>query len=94
MLILNVYVILAEGELLPNYFNTYRELLDKVKQVYKEWDDRFEEDGIVNKYSINKIEVEEGYNMNVTLGYPNLTELYIEKELFISIHRLVKNPEG
>ena len=63
-------------------------------EVYKEWDDRFDADGTVNKYSINKIEVEEGYNMNGTLGDPNLTELYIEKELFISIHRLVKNPEG
>jgi hypothetical protein len=31
---MTVYAILAEGELLPNYFNTYKKALDEVKKVY------------------------------------------------------------
>ena len=94
-----VYAILIEGdedgvELLPNYFNTYLKALDEVKRKYKEtWDDRFEEDGTLNEYPNNKIEVGEGHKANGTFGGdPNLTELYIEKGISISIRRLVKKP--
>ena len=90
-----VYAILIQSEdgveLLPNYFSTYKEALNKVKRKYsEEWDDRFEEDGTVNIYSNNKVEVEEGHKMDGTLGDPNLTQLYIERGIHIYIHRLVK----
>ena len=93
-----VYAILIQSidgvELLPNYFNSYQNALDKVKEMYRDvWDDRFEEDGNVNEYAINKVEVGEGHKANGTFGGDlNLTELYIEKEIYISIRRLVKKP--
>jgi hypothetical protein len=92
---MNIYVVLAEGELLPNYFATYEEALAEVKIKYPDWDDRFEDDGTVNEYANNKVEVEEGYKMrlNTKGGDPNITELYIEKEINIYIHKLVNKPE-
>ena len=93
-----VYAILIlseEGiELLPNYFNTYNDALAEVKRKYPEWDDRFEADGTVNRYAINKVEVVEGHKANGTFGGDlNLTELYIERGIHISIRRLVKKPK-
>jgi hypothetical protein len=94
-----VYAILIlsdeEGvELLPNYFNTYNDALAEVKRKYPEWDDRFEADGTVNEYAINKVEVIEGHKANGTFGGDlNLTELYIERGIHISIRRLVKKPK-
>lgn len=93
-----VYTILIQSEdgveLLPNYFNTYLNALAEVKRKFSEiWDDRFEEDGTVNIYSNNKIEVGEGHKANGKFeGDPNLTELYIERGNHISIRRLVKKP--
>ena len=86
---MNVYAILVNGELFPNYFNTYKEALDEVKIMYPDWDDRYEEDGKYNKYAINKVEVKEGHKMNKDLDDANITELYIEKGIHISIHKLV-----
>ena len=57
---MNVYAILVNGELLPNYFSTYKEALDEVMMRYPDWDDRYDEDGKYNQYAINKVEVEEG----------------------------------
>ena len=85
---MNVYAILVNGELLPNYFNTYKEALDEVMMRYPDWDDRYDEDGKYNKYTINKVEVEEGHKMSKDSD-PNITELYIEKGIHISIHKLV-----
>ena len=45
---MTVYAVLVNGELLPNYFNTYNDALDEVKRLYTEWDDRFEEHGNFN----------------------------------------------
>jgi hypothetical protein len=84
-----VYAILINCELLPNYFNTYKEALDEVMMLYPDWDDRYEQDGTKNQYSINKVEVEEGHKMNKDLDDANITELYIEKGIHISIHKLV-----
>ena len=41
------------------------------------------------------MEVEEGYKvrLNTKGGDPNITELYIEKEINIYIHKLVNKPE-
>jgi len=86
---MNVYAILVNGELFPNYFNTYKEALDEVKIMYPDWDDRYEEDGKYNKYAINKVEVKEGHKMNKDLDDANITELYIEKGIHISIHKLI-----
>ena len=88
---MNFYAILINCELLPNYFNTYKEALDEVKTLYPDWDDRYEEDGTENQYSINKVEVKEGHKMNKASkdANPNITELYIEKEIGIYIHKLV-----
>ena len=85
---MNVYAILVNGELLPKYFSTYKEALDEVMMRYPDWDDRYDEDGKYNKYTINKVEVEEGYKMSKDSD-PNITELYIEKGIHISIHKLV-----
>ena len=85
---MNVYAILVNGELLPNYFNTYEEALDEVMMRYPDWDDRYDEDGKYNQYTINKVEVEEGHKMSKDSD-PNITELYIEKGIHISIHKLV-----
>lgn len=85
---MNVYAILVNGELLPNYFNTYKEALDEVMMRYPDWDDRYDEDGKYNKYTINKVEVNEGHKMSKDSD-ANITELYIEKGIHISIHKLV-----
>ena len=74
---MKVYAILAEGTLLPNYFNSYKKALDEVKRVYPDWDDRYDEDGEKEEYTTNEVEVEEGHKMN------------IEKGIHISIHKLV-----
>lgn len=86
-----VYAILVNCELLPNYFNTYEEALDEVMMLYPDWDDRYDEDGNENKYAINKVKVKEGNKMNKASKdtNPNITELYIEKEICIYIHKLV-----
>jgi hypothetical protein len=86
---MNVYAILVNCELLPNYFNTYKEALDEVMMRYPDWDDRYDEDGTKNKYSINKVEVEERHKMNKDSDDANITELYIEKGIYIYIHKLV-----
>ena len=83
-----VYAILVNCDLLPNYFNTYKEALDEVMMRYPDWDDQYDEDGTENKYAINKVEVKEGHKMNKDSD-PNITELYIEKGIHISIHKLV-----
>ena len=86
---MNVYAILVNCELLPNYYNTYKEALDEVKTLHPDWDDRYDEEGNENQYSINKVEVKEGHKMNKDLDDANITELYIEKGIHISIHKLV-----
>ena len=82
---MNVYAILADRELLPNYFNTYKKALDEVMIRYPDWD----EDGNYDAHAINKVAVEEGHKINKDLKDANITELYIEKGINISIHKLV-----
>ncbi len=77
---MNVYAILANSELLSNYFNTYKEALDTVKEKYQDWNENPE----------NKVDVEERHKMYKALEDPNITELYIEKGINISIHKLVE----
>jgi hypothetical protein len=96
---MKVYAIVIESEegveLLPNYFGTYKKALDEVKIKYPDWDDRYEDDGSLKTYKTeNKVEVGEGYKMKDRAigGDPNLTELYIERGIRISIRRLVKKP--
>ncbi len=90
---MKVYAILVNGELLPNYFNTYKKALDEVKEVYQNWDDRYEADGTTNTYAINKVAVEEGHKINKDLEDANITKLYIEKDIHISIRKLVVKPK-
>ena len=91
-----VYAILIQSdegvELLPNYFSTYLMARAEVKIKYPDWDDRFEGGrGII--YGSNKVDVSEGHKMPGSDSVdPNLTELYIEKGINISIRRLVKKP--
>jgi hypothetical protein len=60
---MKVYAILIYseegGELLPHYFTTYKKALNAVKEAYPDWDDRFEEDGTLNEYPNNKVDVKE-----------------------------------
>ena len=86
---MKVYAILAEGVLLPNYFNSYKKALDEVMKLYPDWDDRYDEDGEKEEYAINEVAVEEGHKMNTNMKDSNVTELYIEKGINISIHKLV-----
>ena len=94
---MKVYAILAEGTLLPNYFNSYKKALDEVKRVYPDWDDRYDEDGEdgedgeENQYTTNEVEVKEGHKIDKKSKDVNLTQLYIEKGIHISIHKLVVN---
>jgi hypothetical protein len=87
-------------KLLPNYFGTYKKAVDEVKRKYPAWDDRYEDDGSLKTYpTSNKVEVEEGSKMGDKAigGDPNLTELYIERGIYISIHKLVnkhKKPDA
>ena len=81
---MNVYAILANSELLSNYFNTYKEALDTVKEKYQDWNENPE----------NKVDVEERHKMYKALEDSNITELYIEKGINISIHKLVVKPKS
>jgi hypothetical protein len=47
---MKVYAILAEGDLFPNYYNTYKKAVD----AFPNW-----EDGTVNDHQLNVIEVKE-----------------------------------
>ena len=91
---MKVYAILAEGTLLPNYFNTYKKALDEVKRVYPDWDDRYDEDGEKEEYAINEVDVKEGHKLNKNIKDDNLTELYIEKGINIYIRKLVEKPKS
>jgi hypothetical protein len=87
---MKVYAILADTELLPNYFNTYKKALDEVKRLYPDWDDRYDEEGEEEEYTINEVDVKEGHKMkDIKSNDENLTELYIEKGIFICIRKLV-----
>ena len=88
---MKVYAILSEGELLPNYFNTYKKALDEVKRMYPDWDDRDDEDG---EDGINEVDVKEGHKINKKQKDENLTELYIEKGINIHIRKLVVKPKS
>ena len=91
---MKVYAILAEGKLLPNYFNTYKKALDEVKRMYPDWDDRYDEDGEEDEYAINEVDVKEGHKINKKSKDENLTELYIEKGINIYIRKLVVKPKS
>ena len=91
---MKIYAILAEGTLLPNYFNTYKKALDEVKRLYPDWDDRYDEDGDENEYAINEVDVKEGNKLNKNIKDDNLTELYIEKGINIYIRKLVVKPKS
>ena len=91
---MKVYAILAEGELLPNYFNTYKKAVDEVKRMYPDWDDRYDEDGEEDEYAINEVDVKEGHKINKKTKDENLTELYIEKGINIYIRKLVVKPKS
>jgi len=91
---MKVYAILADCELLPNYFNTYKEALDEVKKLYPDWDDRYDENGDEDEYTINEVDVEEGHKIDKKSMDENLTELYIEKGLNIYIRKLVVKPKN
>jgi len=94
---MKVYAILIyseEGvELLPHYFNTYKKALNAVKEAYPDWDDRFEEDGTLNEYPNNKVDVKEGHKMSKSTD-TNITELYIERGIHIYIHKLLVKPKS
>jgi hypothetical protein len=86
---MKVYAILAEGALLPNYFNSYKKALDEVKKVYPDWDDRYDEDGEEEEYTVNEVDVLEGHKRGIKSKDENLTELYIEPGINIDIRKLV-----
>ena len=92
-----VYTILIQSEdgveLLPNYFSTYQDALAAVKKRYNG-----EVDGDGNYFPNwadegNTVTHAEAHNSDGTLASDlNLTKLYIERDIHISIRRLVKKP--
>ena len=95
---MKVYAILAEGKLLPNYFNAYKKALDEVKRMYPDWDDRdpdWDEDINGEEVLTNEVDVKEGHKLeNSKSKDENLTELYIEKGINIYIRKLVVKPKS
>jgi len=85
-----VYIIVENGEVyLPNAFTSYKDALDEVKKKYdKLRDDEGYEDWRDNEE--NEVDVEEGHKVYKVKGNtnPNITELYIEKEIKINIYKL------
>lgn len=83
-----VYVVINNDELfLFNAFTTYEIALDAVKkklddlrdnEEYEDWRDNEE----------NEINVEEGHKIDKKNTDPNVTELYMEKGIFIKIYKL------
>ena len=74
-----VYTIVENGEAYPNAFTSYNDALDEVKKKHADWRDNEEDD----------VDVEEGHKIGKKRnGDPNITELYIEKEIYIFIYKL------
>ena len=89
-----VYAILAQGELFPNYFTTYKKAVNAVKETFPNWDDSRWEDGSVNTHPLNVIEVKEGHKKSDSTDV-NITELFIEKVPgMIYIHKLIVKPKS
>ena len=74
-----VYAIIENGEMYLNAFTSYKDALDEVKKKYDDWKDN--EENIIN--------VNEGHKINKNNKDINITELYIEKEIHIYIHKFV-----
>jgi len=74
-----VYTIVENGEAYPNAFTSYNDALDEVKKTHADWHDNEEDE----------VDVEEGNKIGKKRsGDPNITELYIEKEIYIFIYKL------
>jgi hypothetical protein len=76
----SVYVIVENGLVYPNAFTSYIAAIEDVKKKHDDWN----EEG-------NEVDVEEGHKINSnSLGAenPNITELYIEKEINITVTKL------
>jgi MoaA/NifB/PqqE/SkfB family radical SAM enzyme len=86
-----VYIVINEnGEVYPDAFTNYNEALNEVKKVldnlrdtkgYEDWRENEE----------NSVDVKEGHKINKENPNPNITELYIEKGMFITINKLTLN---
>lgn len=75
----SVYVIVENGEPYPNAFTEYSLAVNVVKQKYKDWEEDEE----------NEIDVPEGNGLGRKPNkYADKTELYIEKEIYITIYKL------
>lgn len=75
-----IYTVVDNENIYPNAFVTYKEALDAVKEKNVDW----------NEDEENEIDVEEGHKLNKTAKpNPNITELYIEKGIYIFIHKLL-----
>jgi hypothetical protein len=73
-----IYTIVENGETYPNAFTSYNDALDEVKKKHYDWRDNEEDE----------VNVEEGHKIGKINDNPNITELYIEKEIFIYIYKL------
>ncbi len=86
----NIYIVFDENNrVYPDSFATYKEALNEVKrrldilhltEGYTEWRDD----------CLSQIDVKEGHKViKENKGKdPHITELYLEKDMFIHIHRL------
>lgn len=91
-----VYIVVDEdGKAYPNAFKSYEEALDEVKLTqdrlrdtngYPDWRDN----------DLNCIEVKEGHKVIRENQWkdPHITELYIEKGMFILIYKISLKPRA
>jgi len=85
-----LYIVVDEdGKAYPNAFDSYEQALDEVKSTqdrlrdtkgYEDWRDN----------DLNEVDVAEGHKVirENRLKDPHVTELYIEKGMFIMIYRV------
>ena len=87
-----VYIVVDEdGKAYQNAFRNYEEALEEVKLTqdrlrdtkgYPDWRDN----------ELNRVDVKEGHKVIKQHKDPNITELYIEKGMFILIYKVSLKP--
>jgi hypothetical protein len=74
-----VYIVIENGISYSNGYINYNSAINAVKEKYVDWDSD----------EINEVDVSEGHKIyNKKNIDPNKTELYIEKQIYITIYKL------
>jgi len=74
-----VYIVVENGIVYKNGYINYNLAINAVKEKYVDWESS----------EINEVDVPEGYKIyNKKNINPNQTDLYIEKQVYITIYKL------